>query len=164
MSKNGFTLVELLITISIITILSAIGLVAYSSVVKQGRDSKRQSDLRSIQSALEQYHNDQGFYPTATGLDNALATSPSPAFISSTGNPSPLATVKTYMNSLPQDLQSTPRYKYEAFPSSPICDNTAIDKRCKSYCLYAKLENSSPNNFTAICPNLGGYNFLVTPP
>lgn len=86
MKKTGFTLIELLIAISIIAILATIGFVAYTSVLKSGRDSKRQSDLRSIQSALEQYHNDQGNYP-------ALLSSP----LKSPDN------TKTYLNQLPQD-------------------------------------------------------------
>ena len=52
---TGFTLIELLITVSIIAVLSAIGLIAYSAAFRQGNDSKRHSDLRAIQSALEQY-------------------------------------------------------------------------------------------------------------
>lgn len=82
MSKKGFTLIELLISISIIAILSAIGLVTYSVVLKQGRDSKRQSDLRSIQSALEQYYAKQFSYPSVLtalfsgGYINTVPTDP----------------------------------------------------------------------------------------
>lgn len=157
--SNGFTLVELLITISIIAILVTIGVVIYSSALKSGRDAKRQSDLRSIQSALEQYHNDQGFYPAA-GLDTNLAASPPPAFTNCTGNVSPCTVTKTYMNQLPQDPKSPPRYKYESLPST--CDNSTTANRCTSYCLYAKLENSNPGLLSG-CPNTT-YNFTVTPP
>ncbi len=82
---RGFTLIELLISISIIAILSAIGLVAYSTVLKQGRDSKRQSDLRSIQSALEQYYAKQFSYPSGLtalssgGYINIVPTDPDPS-------------------------------------------------------------------------------------
>lgn len=163
--QKGFTLIELLITISIIAILAAIGIVVYSSALKSGRDTKRQSDLRAVQSALEQYHNDQGFYPTDTGgLDSVLSSSPPPAFTNCTGNPvSPCTVTKTYMNSLPQDPQSSqPRYKYEVFKDSNPCDNLAISTRCTRYCLNAKLENSSPPR-PPDCNN-ASYNFVVAPP
>lgn len=88
-SRSGFTLIELLVTISIIAIITAIGFVAYSTVSKQGRDAKRQSDLKSIQSALEQYRADQGNYP---------------ANLPSVGSPiiSPDGS-KTYLSQLPED-------------------------------------------------------------
>lgn len=166
---KGFTLIELLITITIIAILSAIGLVIYSSVLRQGRDSKRQSDLRSIQSALEQYHLDMGYYPYSNGvagLDDRLNL-PEANFTSDTGNPSPPATQKTYLNSLPHDPTNptgTNRYKYVAVgPTSP-CDNSSSN-RCNSYCLYARLENSNPG-LPSACPQITGssYNFVLTPP
>lgn len=158
---RGFTLIELLITISIIAVLAAIGLVVYSTVMKQGRDSKRQSDLRSLQSSLEQYYADQGFYPTEVGLNTLLAGFPPPAFTSSIGNPSPPPTPKTYQNTPPQDPQEI-TYKYDAIPDS--CDNSTSNK-CSNYCLYAKMENSS-SPLPSVCPAYppGGYNFALTPP
>lgn len=168
MSKSrGFTLVELLVTITIIAVLAAIGLVAYSMALKQGRDSKRQTDLRAIQSALEQYNSDQLFYPytgTANGLDTLLAASPPPTFTSSIGQPSPFPSpVKTYMNSLPQDPTGTARYKYVAKPDTPACDNSTATTKCTSYCLYANLENLSSPDLNG-CPASGSYNFAVTLP
>ncbi|MBI4038318.1 prepilin-type N-terminal cleavage/methylation domain-containing protein [Candidatus Daviesbacteria bacterium] len=61
--NKGFTLVELLITITIIAVLSGIGLVVYSNVQAQARDSKRRSDILEIQKALEIYYSSQSFYP-----------------------------------------------------------------------------------------------------
>ncbi len=165
--SRGFTLIELLVTISIIAILFAIGLMAYSAVLKQGRDSKRQSDLRSIQSALEQYYSDQGFYPTGnfTGLDTLFYTDQTPVFNSSTGNPSPAAS-KTYMNLVPRDPTYTGTGRYYYWASPDACDNSNV--KCASYCLYAWLEDSTPpaNSKPQIgnCTNNTPYTFVVTPP
>lgn len=60
---KGFTLVELLVSISIIAVLSVIGITAYSGVQARARDTKRMEDLRQIQAALETYHNKIGSYP-----------------------------------------------------------------------------------------------------
>lgn len=162
MKNRGFTLIELLVTVSIIAVLSAIGLVIYHVVLEQGRDSKRQSDLRTIQSALEQYYADQFFYPTGNGLDTALKAETPPAFTSSTGNPSPPSSVKTYINSLPKDPLNSDTWKYYYWASPEGCDNsTAPTAKCTGYCIYTNLENSTPGtgNCTAT-----GYNFAVTPP
>ena len=155
--SKGFTLIELLITISIIGILSAIGLVAYSTVMKQGRDSKRQSDLRSIQSALEQYYADQFFYPSAITFGSDLT--------SSTGNPNSVASPKTYFKTIPNDLNLTYPYVYVARNAG--CNNLSTStNKCSNYCLYAKLENSpSPvPTLPAGCTYPAGYNFAVIPP
>jgi prepilin-type N-terminal cleavage/methylation domain-containing protein len=63
--EKGFTLVELLVSISIIAILSVIMTVSYSSAQKSGRDQRRIADVKAIQSAAEQYYLLNGSYPTS---------------------------------------------------------------------------------------------------
>lgn len=66
-SKNnpsGFTLIELMVVISIIAFLSVIGVAAYSNAQKQARNSRRQADVESIATALEANFNSiTGKYP-----------------------------------------------------------------------------------------------------
>src|ERR1035437_10377472 len=62
-SGAGFTLVELMVVISIIAILSMIGLTIYTSAQKSARDGKRRADLLTIQTALEQYRVEHGQCP-----------------------------------------------------------------------------------------------------
>jgi len=66
--KFGFTLLELLVVISIIGILIAMGTVAFSTAQKRGRDSKRRGDLKAVQAAFEQYN------ATNTGYAASCAT------------------------------------------------------------------------------------------
>lgn len=61
--SKGFTLIELLVAISIIAIISAIGITSYSQAQKLARDSKRKQDLRAIAIALEVYRQKNGRYP-----------------------------------------------------------------------------------------------------
>lgn len=63
LTKRGFTLVELLVAISIVTILSTVGLVTYTQAQANARDGKRISDIQEIQKALEQYYAVNGQYP-----------------------------------------------------------------------------------------------------
>lgn len=158
--SRGFTLIELLITISIIAILSAIGFIVYSAALKQGRDSRRQSDLRLVQSALEQYYNDQGFYPYSSSLTKGAA------FTNATGNVTGTAVTKTYLNSVPGDPNGS-SYAYAGYTSTTYldntCDNSTSAKYCGAYCLYTQLENSSATVLNG-CPANGTYNFAVTLP
>lgn len=67
MSKQGFTLFELLVSISIIAILTAIASMSFSGVQKKARDSKRISDMNMIQKAAEQYYSFSNYvYPSST--------------------------------------------------------------------------------------------------
>ena len=65
MNKKGFTLIELLVVIAIIGLLSTLAVVALGSARVKARDSKRLSDLKQVQTALELYYTDNNGYPTA---------------------------------------------------------------------------------------------------
>jgi len=72
--RKGFTLLELLIVISIIGVLTAFSLASYITAQKKTRDSRRIGELKAIQQALEQYNADNnGIYPT-NGYDHLGAT------------------------------------------------------------------------------------------
>ena len=74
---KGFTLIELLVVISIIGILASVVLASLNSARQKGRDTKRISDVKQLQLALELYFDSNGTYPTA------LSTTTVGSFISS---------------------------------------------------------------------------------
>jgi prepilin-type N-terminal cleavage/methylation domain-containing protein len=76
LTKKGFTLVELLVVISIIGLLSTIAIVSLGSARAKSRDTKRIADMKQVSTALEQFYSDQGGYPAVTAV---LAAWVSPA-------------------------------------------------------------------------------------
>jgi prepilin-type N-terminal cleavage/methylation domain-containing protein len=76
---QGFTLIELMVTIGIIAILSAVLFASYNSAREQARDKLRMSDLKEVQVALELYKAQHGRYPAAgCGNNNTQYAGPGP--------------------------------------------------------------------------------------
>src|SRR3989304_8672210 len=69
--KKGFTLVELLVVMAIISILATLIVGGFRSAQMRGRDGQRKSDLKQISNALELFYNDYGKYPPAAGTQIA---------------------------------------------------------------------------------------------
>lgn len=82
----GFTLVEVLIVVAVVTIISLSAIGSYTSSLKSTRDSRRKADLSSINKALESYYNDNGFYPASISAADLCAT-----------------TVNCYLKTIPTD-------------------------------------------------------------
>lgn len=67
--KQGFTLIELLVVITIVGVLSVIGMTLYSGVQARARDAKRSADIEALSKTLEaNYSISTGLYqkPTAS--------------------------------------------------------------------------------------------------
>ena len=74
-NKKGFTIIELLVVISIIGLLATISVVVLNGARRKSRDTKRISDIRQINTALEMYYNDRYSYPADTQFSSVLGTS-----------------------------------------------------------------------------------------
>jgi len=77
--QKGFTLVELLVVISVIAILTSLVSISLASAQKQARDTTRKSDLSQYRSSLEMFANrNNGLFPlysTSTVASGSLCTS-----------------------------------------------------------------------------------------
>lgn len=65
-SSKGFTLIELMVVVTILAILSTAAVAVYGNVQKNSRFAKRVSDLENIHSALGLYREDNDHYPIST--------------------------------------------------------------------------------------------------
>lgn len=122
--SKGFTLVELLVVVTIIAILASIGMVVYGNVQKSARLAKRVTDLKGIQMALELYRSDNEKYPIAT------------SWRSECGNGGNIAPDEVISGLVPKYLQS--------FPADPRMDKTG-NTSC-----YMYISNSDGNGYKLI--------------
>jgi prepilin-type N-terminal cleavage/methylation domain-containing protein len=60
---SAFTLVELIVTATILVILTAVGFYSYSQNLVDARDSLRKSDIANLKSNLKLYKQKRGAYP-----------------------------------------------------------------------------------------------------
>ena len=94
---KGFTLVELLVAMSIIGVLSTVGYMSYDNAKNTGRDARRKNDLNTVKTALVAYFQDYGQYPPT------CASPPcSSAYLSDTENWIP-DLIPDYIQKLPKD-------------------------------------------------------------
>ena len=142
-NDNGFTLVELLVVVSIIALLFVFFFLGMRTQVRRGQDARRKTDLAKLEKAFEEYTNDRRCYPAA----NILSTCGS-------------AVLSPYLPSVPCDpVHTTEPYLY--VPGEP--------SRCGGYRICAKLEDKNDPDITRLgcdpdngCGFGAGYNYCVS--
>lgn len=123
--RRGFTLIELMIAVSIMAVLVSVGILSYSGLQQRGRDAARINDLNQVKIALTSYYNNQtptsyvsaGTKITVDDSSDALTAGLKP----------------NYIRDLPLDPLNAGNnvYKYQSFNSG------------KNFTLFATLENKN---------------------
>ena len=65
--EAGFTILELLIVLVILSLIAAIAIPIYANALKKSRRSALVSDLRVLHGAMKRYYSDNGFFPHMAG-------------------------------------------------------------------------------------------------
>jgi prepilin-type N-terminal cleavage/methylation domain-containing protein len=114
-NKNGFTLVELLVTIAIIGLLSTLATVSLNSARTKARDAKRKNDMNNIMKVMQVYYTSNDGYPVAAVGAEACGDPGiiAPASESEICHGVPLRDAGgDYINTLPQDPVATGNLRY----------------------------------------------------
>ncbi|OGK40546.1 hypothetical protein A3F34_03255, partial [Candidatus Roizmanbacteria bacterium RIFCSPHIGHO2_12_FULL_44_10] len=72
MKSRGFTLVEVAVSVAIISVIFSFALNETTSHFTRGRDSKRKTEFSNIQVPLEQYYDKTGCYPASLDCGQPL--------------------------------------------------------------------------------------------
>ncbi|OWW23007.1 type IV pilin protein [Noviherbaspirillum denitrificans] len=75
--RRGFTLIELMISMVIVTILAAVALPSYRNYVKRGKRAAAQAQMMDIANRQQQYFLDKRSYATKDELQSAGYSLPS---------------------------------------------------------------------------------------
>lgn len=65
-AASGYTLIELMVVISIVGLLATFAIIGLGSIGPKTRDAKRLHDIKQIQNALNYYYFDHNAYPVGT--------------------------------------------------------------------------------------------------
>lgn len=118
-NNKGFTLMELLVVISIMGVLTIISFSSFKNAQIKARDSQRKSDLNNISKALMMYYSDKGIFPSTFEFGKTLG-------LGFTGDNS-----LVYMRETPEDPKNLAPYTYVY----------KVDPTFKKFNLFANLEN-----------------------
>ncbi len=112
-NSRGFTIIELLVVISIIAILASVTMASLISARVKARDTRRGEDVHQIQTALALYYTDCHRFPTT------LTAS------ANTGCPSGI-TLGNFLNPVPLDPTTNAPYAYAGLGSGVNCTSYHI--------------------------------------
>ena len=104
-SRSGFTLVELLIVMSLIALLAAMAVVQYRNSVRRSEEAVLKTDLFRMRDAIDQYYADKGKYPAS--LESLVSDG--------------------YLRAIPDDPLTKSRDTWQTVPAEPDPNNPSAD-------------------------------------
>lgn len=146
---KGFTLIELIVTITIILIITSIGLVSYVTAQQNARDSRRRQDVNAIINAISLWQQTQA---NTSSLPSALS-----AMVNSAGLTSGTGALTTnFINRVPED----PSCANPASPTVPSCYYYMVSGDSTKYAILSQVELTSNADISS-CPASGSGSFTI---
>ena len=103
--ESGFTLIELLVVLTLIIILSTIGMAQYSRSQTYAKEAVLKEDLFRMRDAIDQYYADKNQYPTT--LDALVS--------------------EGYLRKIPEDPFTKSTSTWQAVPAEPDPNNPTAE-------------------------------------
>lgn len=128
-TSDAFTILELLIVVTIIIVLAGLILATSGYVQKKGARSRAEAEIAAISAALENYKADNGIYPKGTSVSTPPSGSPT---YSAAANGTDDLDARANLNSDTKIYQDACRYLYEQLSGDADLDLSA-DVGQKSY-------------------------------
>ena len=100
---RGFTMIELLIVMTLIIILAAVGMVQYRNSVKRAEEAVLKENLFRLRDAIDQYYADKTKYPS--GLEDLVSDG--------------------YIREVPTDPMTKSKDTWQTTPAEPDPNNPA---------------------------------------
>jgi len=104
-ADGGFTMIELLVVLSLIVILASMGMSQYHSSVVYAKESTLKEDLFRMRDAIDQYYADKGQYPST--LDSLVS--------------------EHYMRAIPTDPFTKSNSTWQTVPAEPDSTNPTAE-------------------------------------
>jgi len=150
-NDQGFTIVELLIVIVVIGILALLVITTYGGIQAKARNAKRQTDVKTLQTQIEAFFSQNGYYPNLTDMNSAtwraanMKSLDSGAIQDPSGSCTASATPGTCFGGSGSGVAK--QYQYQAFQSdgATTCDGASgptTDQTCAQYTLTAEFEGT----------------------
>lgn len=136
--QRGFTLIELLVVVGIIGILAAIVVPNFMGARERARDGQRKADLRTIQNALQIYHNDKSTFPNDGGTSGSnaykiMGCGSAGTSVCQWGETWQVGT-QVYMKKLAKDPSSDRSYRYDWLTSDSYTLKACLENKGDSKC------------------------------
>jgi general secretion pathway protein G len=105
MTDRGFTLIELVVVVTLLVILSTIGMAQYTRSVVYAREATLKEDLFRMRDAIDQYYADKNQYPAT--LDALVS--------------------EGYLRKIPEDPFTKSNTSWQTVPAEPDPNNPSAE-------------------------------------
>lgn len=139
-NQEGFSVIELLIVLVVIGILAAIVVATYSGIQAKSRNTTRQKDIKALQTQLESFFSNNGYYPSLNNLNSASWRKDNLPNL----NVDTMIDPSSHQNTENVQLSTSPEAKVFSYQVTDSNGNSCekVDTNCAKYTLTATYEGS----------------------
>ena len=139
--QNGFTVIELIIVIVVVGLLAAIVISTYSGIRVKERNSTRQRDIQVLQTRLEAFYSQNGYYPSLQDINSTSWRTKNMPNLNPSDMIDPSASIANVSNAKLASKPGPGVFSYQVTDSNGNSCETK-DTNCAKYTLTATFEGT----------------------